>query len=235
MATIEATIAIVGGAGPLVSEGLSWVLSASGSRVLGSYPDVDALEDALRAGGHSLQAAVIDAEDPSAGPSAVTALRRAHPDLKIVLLCEVASRAVVACAVSERVEGVVLKSDTPEQVILALRNVLDGRAVMPASWHKAPLEREGTGGALSERERQVLDLAAQGLTNREIAERLVISTNTVKYHLRGIYSSLGVRNRVQASRAMSEGEGDGEGERARISDRNPPEEGEPHPTAEHLE
>jgi len=203
VATIDATIAIVGGAGALVSEALALVLTTSGSRVLGSYRDVHALEAALGGDEHMLQAVVIDAEDPEAGPAAVAAIRRNYPDLKIVLLCESASRAVVACVISEHVEGVVLKSDTPEDLILALRNVLAGRAVMPASWHRAPLERETEEGVLSAREIEVLELAAAGLTNHEIAKRLTISTNTVKFHLRGIYSSLGVHNRVQASQAMS--------------------------------
>lgn len=198
----DATIAIVGG-GALVSEALALMLTRSGNRVLGSYGDVHALEAALGADTRQLQAVVIDAEDPRVGPAAVAAVRRSYSDLKIVLLCEAASRAVIACAISEHVEGVVLKSDTPEDLILALRNVLAGRAVMPASWHRAPLEREAEEGVLSARELEVLDLAAAGLTNQEIAERLMISTNTVKFHLRGIYSSLGVHNRVQASQALS--------------------------------
>lgn len=48
----------------------------------------------------------------------------------------------------------------------------------------------------------MLDLAASGMSNKEIAERLTISANTVKFHLRTIYSRLGVRNRVEAMRAM---------------------------------
>ena len=55
---------------------------------------------------------------------------------------------------------------------------------------------------LSEREREVIELAAAGRSNREIAEQLVISLNTVKFHLRTIYSRLGVHNRVQATQAL---------------------------------
>ena len=110
---------------------------------------------------------------------------------------------VVHCVLEQHVEGVVLKSDSAEEVILALRHVLDGRAVMPAGWHQKSLELGSVARLLSVREREVLDLAAAGLSNREIAEHLVISTNTVKFHLREIYSILGVHNRVQASQAMN--------------------------------
>lgn len=52
---------------------------------------------------------------------------------------------------------------------------------------------------LTDRERQILDLLAAGLRNREIASRLSISEATVENHLHNIYGKLGVRNRVQAA------------------------------------
>jgi DNA-binding NarL/FixJ family response regulator len=205
VAAVEAGIAIVGGAGAFVTDALTWLLTESGSRVVGSYRDFATLEAALRDGAQAPDVAVVDAEDPGAGPPAVSALRRAYPDLKILLLCELVSPALVGCVIDEHVDGVVLKADAPAEMIVALRHVLEGRAVMPRGWHEASLEREAVVRVLSTREREVLELAAAGLSNKEIAERLVISINTVKFHLRGIYCSLGVHNRVQASRAMTPG------------------------------
>jgi DNA-binding NarL/FixJ family response regulator len=204
VADADAGIAIVGGAGALVTDALAWMLTTSGSRVLGCYGNVGALERALRGDARTLHVAVVDAEDPAAGPDAVAALRRAYPDLKILLLCEAVSSVLVNCASQEGVDGLVLKSDTAEEMILALRHLLEGRAVMPAGWQSALLKGEKVVRALSVRESEVLDLAAAGLSNKEIAERLVISPNTVKFHLREIYKKLGVRNRLQASRAVSQ-------------------------------
>jgi DNA-binding NarL/FixJ family response regulator len=205
VAAVEGGIAIVGGAGAFVTDALTWMLTQSGSRVLGFYRDFSTLEAALRGGAPAPHVAVVDAEDPAAGPPAVAALRQAYPDLKILLLCEAVSPVSIGCAIEEHVDGVVLKSDAPAEMLLALRHVTEGRAVMPSGWHKASLEREAVVRVLSVRERQVLDLAVSGLSNKEIAERLVISVNTVKFHLRGIYSSLGVHSRLQASLAMSRG------------------------------
>jgi len=180
------------------------MLTKAGSSVLGCYPDYRALDAALRAGGErSPQAALVDADDPAAGLSAVAELRLAYSELKILLLCGALTPAVVHCVIEHRVEGVVLESDSAEEVILALGHVLDGRAVMPAGWNRKSLELGSVARVLSVREREVLDLASAGLSNKEIAERLVISTNTVKFHLRGIYAILGVHNRVQASQAMT--------------------------------
>lgn len=180
------------------------MLTKSGNRVVGAYPSFPQLRIASGARELKLHAAIVDADDPAAGPAAVAEIRRAHPELKILLLCEVASATVVRCAIDERVEGVVLKSDTAEEMILALRHVLEGRAVMPVGWQAASLEPEGGTPieSLSKRELEVLDLAAHGMSNKEIAMRLMISANTVKFHLRTIYSRLGVRNRVEAMRAV---------------------------------
>ena len=153
-------------------------------------------------GGLSLQAVIVDGEDPAAGTAAVSKIRHAHPELRILLLCGVVSPAVVSCVIDEHVEGLVLQSDAAEDVVLALRHVLAGRAVMPAGWHAASLQRNPVLATLSAREREVLELAAAGMSNKEIAELLVISLNTVKFHLRTIYARLGVHNRVQATQAV---------------------------------
>lgn len=177
------------------------MLTESGSRVIGPYPDPRALQADLDASSTEAQVALIDAEDPASGIAALAEVRRACPKLKIVLLCDGLTPAIVRCAIVERVEGVVLKSDSPEEVILALHHVLEGRAVMPSGWQTVPIDPEGGAPieSLSAREREVLELAAGGMRNREIAERLMISSNTVKFHLRTIYSRLGVTNRVQAT------------------------------------
>jgi DNA-binding NarL/FixJ family response regulator len=204
VAVPEPRIAIIGGAGTLATEALVWMLTKGGNRVVGAYPSYRALHVATRARALKLHAAIVDADDPAAGPAAVVQLRRAHPELKLLLLCEVASPTLIRCAIDERAEGVVLKSDTSEEAILALRHVLEGRAVMPVGWQAASLRLETPLAALSAREREVLDLAASGMSNKEIAERLTISVNTVKFHLRTVYSRLGVRNRVQAMLAIDQ-------------------------------
>jgi DNA-binding NarL/FixJ family response regulator len=60
-------------------------------------------------------------------------------------------------------------------------------------------------GALTDREREVLELLAQGLTNKEIAERLVITTNTVKRHLKAIFEKLNVHTRSAATAKVTGG------------------------------
>jgi DNA-binding NarL/FixJ family response regulator len=200
-------IAIVGVVGALATEALTWIITKNGNHVVGVYSTARELDLVLRTGRQELQAAIIDADEQTAGLEAVAEIRCRYPELKILLLCEVATPAVVRCAMEEHAEGVVLKSETVEDMVLALRHVLAGRAVMPVGWQAASVESSEPGpiraAALSVREREVLDLVTAGMSNEEVAKHLVISSNTVKFHLRMIYSRLGVHNRVEATRVGS--------------------------------
>ncbi len=206
MTAADPRIAIVGVVGALATEALAWIITKNGNHVVGVYSTASELDSVLSSGRQELQAAIIDADEQTAGLEAVAEIRCRHPELKILLLCEVATPAVVRCAMEEHAEGVVLKSETVEDMVLALRHVLAGRAVMPAGWQAASVESEPgpiRAAALSVREREVLDLVTAGMSNEEVAKHLVISSNTVKFHLRMIYSRLGVHNRVEATRVGS--------------------------------
>ena len=74
------------------------------------------------------------------------------------------------------------------------------RAVYPDSPvpSTAELERRSLAGTISQREQELLAVLAEGLTNREIAARLVIEESTIRTHLRNIYRKLGVNSRLQA-------------------------------------
>jgi DNA-binding NarL/FixJ family response regulator len=68
--------------------------------------------------------------------------------------------------------------------------------------HRVHRRGAGDPGALTERERTIAELAAEGRTNREIAEELVLSVKTVEAHLRNIFGKLGVRRRIELTRAL---------------------------------
>lgn len=203
-------VALLGGVGTLATEALTWMLTESGSRVLGVYATPRELREDLDSGCSEAQVLFIDADDSGYGIAVLAEVRRRHPKMAILLLCEAVTPAIVHGAIEEGVEGLVLKSDSVEEVITAFHHLLEGRSVMPCGWQAVSLEPASASplDALSVREREVLELAVGGMRNREIAERLMISSNTVKFHLRAIYSHLGVHNRIQAAHAI-ESDGDG--------------------------
>jgi DNA-binding NarL/FixJ family response regulator len=185
----------------LMNAALGGMLGAAGMRVVASCTCVTELARCLRASAPDV--ALVDA-DLAAGGDVGDLLRTAREALPcgaLVLLAPQVDAALARQALAADVDGVLLKSGAPEDVVAALQRIVAGQAVFPAGWLSAA--REPNHGTLSERQREVLELLAQGLPNETIAERLFISKNTVKFHVAAIYERLGVRNRVQAARALA--------------------------------
>ena len=90
----------------------------------------------------------------------------------------------------------------PEQILRAVRLVLQGETVLPRGLLLEWLDEQRPPDLrvlLSARQREILELVAEGFTNAEIAERLYLSESTIKQHLRAAYKALGVRNRHEAT------------------------------------
>jgi two-component system response regulator DesR len=200
----EPRVALLGARPGLVSEALSGVLADAGNRVLGACSTCEQL-DALAVDGGAPQVVLVDFDGSGVDGHTLARMRHTDPAIRIVVLCAEVSPAVVRCALNDGVDGVVLKSDGVEQLCDAVGHALAGRAVMPTDWDAAVRGAPIPLPALSARERQVLELAGEGLSNAEIASRMMISKSTVKFHLRSAYARLGARNRVEAVRALRRG------------------------------
>jgi len=162
--------------------------------------------------------ALLDIQMPECtGLEAAQRLLAQQPGLKIIMLTISDKDRDLFTAVKAGAQGYLLKgSITPEELVTAVRQVAAGEAIIAptlvpyllaefaALSQKQPEpEPEPDVGrpqqVLSERELEVLQLVSEGLKNREIAERLFISENTVRTHLRNILDKLHVQNRVQAA------------------------------------
>jgi DNA-binding NarL/FixJ family response regulator len=103
-------------------------------------------------------------------------------------------------AATRAVDGIILKSETGEALVATLERIHAGERV----GLDGKLGSEDQSPTLSEREREVLALIAQGATNREIADELYLSIDTVKTHVRHLFSKLGVTNRTLAALKAAE-------------------------------
>ena len=94
----------------------------------------------------------------------------------------------------------------PEQLVRALEVALEGEVVVPRALLKELTGKETSldPDVLTPRQREVLELVAEGLSNAQIANRLFLTEFTVKQHLYKAYRLLGVRNRIQATRLLND-------------------------------
>mgnify|MGYP006275344761 FL=1 len=123
-------------------------------------------------------------------------LRRRQPELRTIARLRVATPARVRDVMQAGARGCVVEEDPPEVLLEAIRAVAAGRSSYPfidfETLRRDPFER------LTARERDVLAALAQGWTNEQISARLGISANTVKHHLKVLFSKLEVKNRSAA-------------------------------------
>jgi len=123
-------------------------------------------------------------------------LRRRQPDVRVIVRLRVATPARVRDVMQAGARGCVTEADPPETLLEAIRAVAAGRASFPfvdfQMLRQDPFER------LTARERDVLGALSQGWTNEQISARLGISPNTVKHHLKVLFSKLEVSNRAAA-------------------------------------
>lgn len=135
------------------------------------------------------------------GVAATRDVRRDHPDVRVLVLSSFADQERVRDAIAAGATGYVLKDSTPEVLLSAIRSAAAGHAPFDPRVATALLPGAATSAAeqLSDRERQVLRLAAKGLANKQIGRALGIAERTVKVHLGNIYRRIGVTDRTSAA------------------------------------
>lgn len=140
------------------------------------------------------------------GIEAIRRIKIKLPDVQILALTSFAADDKVFPAIKAGALGYLLKDSDPEDLITAIKNVQRGQPFLHPSIARKVLEELShptgnppTPDPLTEREVEVLQLVGQGISNQEIAERLVISEATVRTHIGNILLKLHLANRVQAA------------------------------------
>lgn len=145
------------------------------------------------------------------GVSLLQHLREEEPGLPVVLFTGITDVEVVRRALDAGATVYVPKVATQDDLIAAIHAASEGRSwIHPAVSESLvkllsrPAAADGPGGELSPRELEVLHLLAEGLTNREIAERLVVTVDTTKSHVSAILGKLDVKTRTRAAAVARE-------------------------------
>lgn len=137
------------------------------------------------------------------GVEATAQIDAAHDGaISVVVLTSFSDRERVLAALDAGASGYLLKDADPDELIRGIRAAARGEApIAPKAAREvlATRSERRSGPELSQREREVLALLAEGLPNKQIALRLAISEKTVKAHLTSIFGQLGVTDRYQAA------------------------------------
>jgi two-component system response regulator DevR len=151
--------------------------------------------------------AVLDARLPDgSGIDVCRDIRSGHPTIRCLILTSYDDNDAVFAAVMAGASGYLLKEVRGASLVDAIRQVAAGRSLLDPSVTerlldklRQPAEVDHRLSALTEREREILDLIADGLTNRQIGERLFLAEKTVKNYVSGLLAKLGMQRRTQAA------------------------------------
>ena len=136
------------------------------------------------------------------GIEATRRIKAEYPGVAVVVLTSFSDRERILAALDAGAAGYLLKDAEPAELAKAIEAAARGEAPLDPKAARALLSARRTPSevdALSEREREVLEMVAEGLPNKLIAQRLSISEKTVKAHLTNVFRTIGVTDRTQAA------------------------------------
>ncbi|MBI4769188.1 MAG: response regulator transcription factor [Chloroflexi bacterium] len=189
----------------LFRDGVVSLLEAAGFEVVGQVGDGQAaVEAALRL---RPDLVLMDITMPEMnGLEALRRIRAERPDVKVVMLTVSEDDADLFEAIEAGAHGYLLKSLNADEFLEMLGGLERGEAAITrqtaarlmAGFAHLSHQNSEPADKLTEREIELLRLVAEGLSNKAIAQRLSLSENTIKYHIKHILQNLGVQNRTEA-------------------------------------
>ena len=188
---------------PLVRDGLKVLLMTAPDMTL--VAEAGNGVDALRlCESTAVDIVLMDLKMPGmGGVQATRAIRENHPQVKVIVLTSFAEKALVQEAMQAGATSYILKNSSSEELAAAIRSAQAGQTTISSAAVLSLVQTETkspqpSGDDLTSREREVLTLLAEGLSNDQIGRRLVIQPTTVNFHVGNILSKLEVSNRTEA-------------------------------------
>lgn len=152
--------------------------------------------------------AVLDARLPDgSGIEVCRHIRSADPNIRAIILTSFDDDEALFSSIMAGASGYVLKQVTGQDLLSAVRHVAAGGSLLDPQVTEKVMQRLREGGSsepdelksLTAQERRILELVAEGLTNRQIGERLFLAEKTVKNYMSSILAKLGLERRTQAA------------------------------------
>ena len=198
---------------PLLLDSLEIILSMNGMEIVGKAKDgTEALRFLETV---TCDLALVDLNMKGMGGiELIEKLRGKYPAVKILVLTTFYDDTNITKAIANGADGYLLKDSGKDAILGAIEQILSGRnvidhkvmlrlaALMGAKEPQKESQREELAPDMTEREKEICTLLAEGLTNRQIAEQLYISEGTVKNYISSIYDKTGIHDRAKLIVAM---------------------------------
>ena len=184
----------------LVLEGLRALLAAEPDlHVVATATDGERLLEAVRR--FTPDVVAMDLQMPFMdGLTCLHHIRAEDLPVRVLVISAFGDAQSLRLAVDGGADGFALKTDSPEMTLAAIRQVAAGHLVFPDEVRRWLIRTPADDlNALTDREEAVFTLVAEGKSNAQIGAALSLSENTVKFHLKNLYSKLGVTNRTEAA------------------------------------
>ncbi len=183
---------------PLLRQGIAAIINAQPDMLLVAEASTGR-EAILKFQEHLPDVTLMDLRLPDiSGIDAVIAIRSQYPDARIIMLTTFEGDVEIARALQAGARAYLIKSMPPRELADAIRQVHAGKKRIPPDVAARLAEHVGD-EVLTEREVEVMKHLAGGNRNRDIAERMSISEETVKVHLKHIMQKLGANDRTEAT------------------------------------
>src|SRR5215218_2157533 len=189
--------------------GLVWVLTPSYSITMAGLKEALEGKAEVQIGGESCagnpSCVVLYAGGMEEGYlEGIRRLRELYPGVPLLVLGSQLDLALASSALKQGADGFVHAQMDPAQLLRAVEVVQRGELAAPRQLLRYSLSQKENPnfGVLSARQREILEMVVEGLSNAEIAGRLYLSESTIKQHLRAAYKVLGVHNRTEAAKRM---------------------------------
>ena len=180
---------------PMLREGIAAVLGAEDDMVLVAEAS-NGREAVEQFRTHRPDVTLMDLQLPQmSGLDTVRAIKRVQPDARIIVLTMYQGEEDIFRAMQEGATSYLLKDSLFDDLATRIREVHTGEGRLPPAIETRLAERKHH-KTLSPRERQIVELIAEGMRNKEIAAALGISEETVQVHMRHLFSKLGVKDRT---------------------------------------
>lgn len=198
---------------PLLLDSLEIILSISGMDIVGKAKDGNEALQCLKT--VTCDLALVDLNMKGMGGiELIEKLRGLYPAVKILVLTTFYDDDNITKAIANGADGYLLKDSGKDAILGAIEQILNGRnvidhkvmlrlaALMGAKEPQKEVQSEVLAPDMTEREKEICTLMAEGLTNHQIAEQLYISEGTVKNYISSIYDKTGIHDRAKLIVAM---------------------------------